>query len=710
MTSMTSETSSDDVRLVANLFRDLGLDKEALLLWQKLSDGRMSYDTQELINCAGRLREDGVLLDTCKKLRENGVEDDQLLRLEIDLLQRYDPEAAITAIQRYVQKHPEDLSVRIRLSVLGLQSGRADVVSGEPANMPPASDVRPKEAVAAVWVLRSTGHVNEAVRYAYQVVRLHFDDAEAHRAYVSAMISTGPQPDISEPAAAGPGTAVNFVEEGATTEQWVVIEEEHPPDGKLGEISPDSSLANELKGKRPGDSFTLSKPRFGGAGRTATVKLVQSKFVYRYQDCLAQLEVRFPDVVQVQMVRLPTRSGPGGTPETDFGPIIEALKKKRERIADLEKIYGSQLCPIHLLAEAMGLNDLQVLAGLANNPDAQIRCCSGSAPERDDALKDLTGAKEIVIDLTAIATLVLLELTQLFRDSPIQLAVSPATLAELRRMASEARDSVDAKAGSLGLVGDRPNFVSYSKDFKRKEVEALDDLVAMLSNKCNVPSCEKLANLDPTERDEIVRLFGQNGAESIILASEPGRILWSDDQVLGEFAKARYSVKRVWTQVRLQSRMSSGALQPPTFFEAAAKLAGWGYFFTSVNPRSMMKGAELAKWNPTAWPIAGSLPYLSLDSVPVPEVIRLTVLFITGLYREDILPEQRTTLVVAMLESLAKRTSGVDLIRSIVGLLPRAFGVNAVRAAEAVQVVEAWLTEANHHSMIAPKEPGLGWS
>ena len=69
----------------------------------------------------------------------------------------------------------------------------------------------------------------------------------------------GPNPNIPFPDVVGSGTAVCFIEEGTTTERWVVIEDAFVPDSKLDEIAPDSLLAKNLDGKRVGESFIWLK-------------------------------------------------------------------------------------------------------------------------------------------------------------------------------------------------------------------------------------------------------------------------------------------------------------------------------------------------------------------------------------------------------------------------------------------------------------------
>jgi hypothetical protein len=64
--------------------------------------------------------------------------------------------------------------------------------------------------------------------------------------------------------------------------------------------------------------------------------------------------------------------------------------------------------------------------------------------------------------------------------------------------------------------------------------------------------------------------------------------------------------------------------------------------------------------------------------------------FVLGIYRQDLLPERRTALVIGALESLAKREKGVEAIVAMRQVLPLVFGLNVVAAQDASGIIESW--------------------
>ena len=225
--------------------------------------------------------------------------------------------------------------------------------------------------------------------------------------------STGPI--FPSPSTQVEATAVSFVEDGTDQEHWCVIEEEYEPDGKLNEVSPKHFLASQLKGRKEGDKFVLSKG--AATERLATIKQILSKYVYRYQDCLMQWQIRFPSVPGIEMVRVTRRAASTGAEEMDIGSIYSLLDKRETSTTELLEIYARTPVPLHTLGTALGNNAFETVCRLALNPNVKINCCSGSPPERTQAHEAIKTARALVLELTSIATLAVTDLLSVLANS-----------------------------------------------------------------------------------------------------------------------------------------------------------------------------------------------------------------------------------------------------------------------------------------------------
>ncbi len=81
----------------------------------------------------------------------------------------------------------------------------------------------------------------------------------------------------------------------------------------------------------------------------------------------------------------------------------------------------------------------------------------------------------------------------------------------------------------------------------------LKALAKILESSCEVRGCRELASLDSERRGSLIEAFGLHGAQSIILASNPRHVLWTDDFILAECARGRF-----WGSSHLDPSRSRG--------------------------------------------------------------------------------------------------------------------------------------------------------
>ena len=87
----------------------------------------------------------------------------------------------------------------------------------------------------------------------------------------------------------------------------------------------------------------------------------------------------------------------------------------------------------------------------------------------------------------------------------------------------------------------------------------------------------------------MIRGFGQHGAESLVVASQSGNLLWTDDMIAAAYGGMRFGTRRVWSQIVLQWLAQSGVISDVEFFRATAKLVGWRYYFTIISTVSLAR-------------------------------------------------------------------------------------------------------------------------
>ncbi len=694
---ITEDTDRDAVVYLATLLNDLGRHKEALALWQRVvRPGEPGPDPRRLLDTAYRLGRHDVILKTCEQFRNAGARNPGLLQYEVAVLEQYDVDSAIQTIQEHLRAHPDDRLMRLRLSMLGIRLDRDDIVDAEPSHMPPVEKVEPAAGLAAVRVMKLRGYPDAALLYGYELLRRHFDDPEAHRAYTLVLLPLGPKPTIQEFETAEIGTAVCYIEENTVEQHWVVIED--VPSGAPrfnDEVPTSSNVACELAGKRVGDMFTLASSSI--SPRMATVTQILNKYVYRYQDCMGQWQIRFPEEPDVQSVHL-KRQEAGG--QLDISGILKAIDRRHEASQELEQIYHSGPIPIHMFAARLGKNALQGVYYLASKTDSTLFCCAGTKEEREAALEAIQVSTSVVLDVTAIATLMILECADVLRVLPVSLIVSQGTMGVLQDLLSEEEVNT-AEGGSLGKTDSGYALVERTEAHRLARISALSNTIELLRTLAKVIPCRELAGFEAERRDTLDKAFGRYGAEAIVLASTPGRVLWTDDHRQAGFAMTEHGVRRIWTQAMLQFGTTRGSIKPEQYFEASAKLLGFGYLFTSSNPLVLLRAGTLAEWGPDRPPLKQALDQFEAEHIDMIGQLQLATLFLTRLYREPISGDLRDLVLVRILDNLATRPNGLDGIRAVQQAVPRVFGLNVVGATQCAACIQRWL-ESRSSKLILP--------
>ena len=265
-----SRTATD---FLARTLMDAGRLTDALPLLQELFGTQTpNFDVGLLLNCAARLKQDKVILDTCQELHERGVREWDLVDLESRYLEEYDFHKAILRLQEFIKANPNHCLAKIRLASIGLRFGQEDLVEVSEEILPRPDDLPMQYAVPVVQLLQWHGQGKLAVDYAYRLLRAHYSELEAHKAYLASLGTGGRPGDI--PATMDTveiGSAVQYAEgDVLAVRGWFVIEDTDKPNSEFEELPSQSDIGRELIGKKIGDSFVLAKspiPRSCGHDR-----------------------------------------------------------------------------------------------------------------------------------------------------------------------------------------------------------------------------------------------------------------------------------------------------------------------------------------------------------------------------------------------------------------------------------------------------------
>jgi hypothetical protein len=684
----TDSLSTTD--FLARTLMEAGRLSDALPLLQELFNAQVpDFDVGFLLNCASRLKQDEVILDTCQALYERGVRGWDVQEFDSQYLEEYDFRKAVSRLQEFIIANPTHRVAKLRLAIVGMHYGQNDLVQVSEEIPPPPEDLPMRYAVPVIHLLQWHGQGRLAVDYAYRLLRVHYSELEAHKAYLaSLMLGSRPEDTPATMDEVVIGSAVQYAEGGDAAVGWLVIEDTDQPSSEFEEVPAQSDIARELLGKKVGDSFVLAKSPI--QDRAGKVVQILSKYTRRFQAIGGQMQLRFPGQSVIQTMHVPP---PGKVTAADLQPVLDSVKAQSEAVSRLREIYRSTLVTLHMYGDQLGRTAYEGILDLAISENDFVRCAPPQVEVLANALATLGTKSTVVLDLTALATLRLLGITrQVLTSTAFRFVISPASFTELQQLRAQSRFST--AHGTVYYEKGQHYITETTEEQSDKRKAAFEDYMQCVERNANVVPVPQLARLTPERRDLLEEILGRYGLESALLALSPGYIWWTDDFGAGEVAKSELGVERAWTQAIVEHIANLGLIDRGVVDEAYAKLVGFNYQSTHFSGAVIIAALRVSNGSVDAFPMRQMIrAFEPLPSNNLNVACRLLAEFILGMTLEPLLPETRCIATKAFLNTFPNdaRTNAqlVSFRSQCAGLMT----MNLLAQADFIECFDQWNKE-----------------
>jgi tetratricopeptide (TPR) repeat protein len=697
---LTDNLNADAKESLARLFMVIGRPADALPLFLELFDKDVpDFDPRSLLSCAAKLDRDDIVMLTCERLRARGNNDWSLIEFEVQYLEKYKIDIAIHVLQTFIAANPANCQLaKLRLSFIGLRLNKPELVQARVEDLPPVEELPLSYAIPAVQVLKYAGDPNVAVDYAYRFLRLHFGEIDAHQALIVSMIPDTPLSKIPPSLEIVElGSAVCYQELPIGVPTWVVLEDTEKPNSDFEEVSSTSSIATALMGKKVGERVVLHKGTM--QDRTAIILQIMPKYVRRYQDSMGEMQVRFGAASTVESIRV--EESPDGDHKKGVEVILASVEKRAAAVASARETYTKLPASLHWYGAQFGSDAYQALLNLAAEDEQPIKCARGTADELDRALRSLQTAKGIVVEMSALATLRLLNLEKILSSTNFHFILSERTWVALQERLSQSK-LFATPSGTLYFKHGRHVMYQETVADKEQRIRQDEQFIELVENNCEVKGAPALAAMQPEKREALEKLFGSYGAEAMVLASEPDNVLWTDDLIQAQTSAQEFGTRRIWTQVILGALTDTGLLTAEEYHEATARLLGMEFVATQFDSASLISSFNLASWSPSNWPVGQVLKTFSNPTTDLRALFRIFVEFMIRLYREPITPETRCSVTSTFLDIFARRQSGMPLLTALRRTSDSVFGINAVGRKQFDDCFDRWNKQGHSTSIYLP--------
>jgi tetratricopeptide (TPR) repeat protein len=660
--ALSGDSVDTEIEIMAATYTAIGEYRQALGLWRRLAGVHNPLATHQAMACAQRLGDHAVVLDLCREVREAGAATEESIQAEVDLLLEDDFEGAIAILKSFLKRHPDNSVIRLRISYAAIQHARPDLLQRPEDALPDKETVTPYFARAVIYFLKHTKRHEEALRYGYDILHRHFDDVDAHRAYMLLFVPLGPQLEITTPDKAGLGSAVEYLEHGTDIFRWHVIEDVRKPDSKLNEFAPDHPISQALLGKSVGDVVALAPGMI--SERPATIRQVLSKYVYRYQCCMNELQLRFPEATELQSMQLPRQA------DGELDLTVLRAKMEQQLIGKRQAIQGytAQALPLHFVGEILGESSFEAVLHLAHDPRSIVRCAPENQQQRVFAAMELNAAAEIVLDLSAIATLFLCKAVDLLTKLNLPIIISQGCAEEIDRITGKTYDGSPRAGLRIGLHDEQMVGFEVTEQLHAERDQHFAKQLEKVRAIAVVEPCRELSATAEEVKRPLIAIFGRYGTQAILLAKKPGRVLWSDDFVQSSIAVKEYGARVAWTELVVANLETKGLVTRKEAVATVTSLLGYRYEVLIITPAIFVESARRAGWNKISPPFSHALaPFASLRVTE--NIFAIIGGIASETFREVADNKERALVIRGLLETIAARRDGIRVL----GLISRAF-------------------------------------
>ncbi len=631
------------VSLLGRLLLRLEAYDEALPIFEQCADrSKLSDETRALLDCAMQTGRHDIALDVCERLRAAGTGNPSTFNLEIELLGRYSPTKALDVLDAALEREPTNK--RLYACKCFVQTRlKGEVVDLDISRLPGWNEIAVTDAHLVLFPLIAASYHKGAIEFTYSQLRKNWSDELAHGRYMWLFLQFARGSGLKlDYAKVENNCAVHYQEEDGPI-KTVIIDGDCAEPLADDEIRPDSDLGQLILGAKVGAEIELNSS--GVQPRKINITGIQSKYVYRYQDVLHNMQVRFPGTSAIQLIKMEHEG------EFDISPIVKSLEERRKYVDQVLEEFKRLPAATAFLAKWLGLSYWEAHESLTMLPEIGIRCCLGRSEGLDSALTQLRAAKKLVLDQSAIVTVHNLELWE--KLSGYELIVAQSVVDDFNVWARTLEENGLKSGGTTYLdENSQLRLIEFTPEQVAERERHAKRLQGEIQQRCQITASRTLPGL-PESREYYEELEAIPILESLLLAKENAdAVLLADDVYVHWAAGVDHGLSGIWTQVLLDELKKQSCLKHSEYVDRNAKLVGWHYNPIRWNAETALAAFVLAEHDARRYPFTAILREFARANLSSKRKSQTALHLFRLMYHSKIPPIYHGSLVFSVLEAI----------------------------------------------------------
>jgi nucleoside phosphorylase/transcription elongation GreA/GreB family factor len=650
---LNSESISIMLKLeIAEIFFNAHYFEESAAIYERIIDPKQNtVFTQKLIDAHYLGGNEKRALDLCQSLHAIHGPLPHSSTTELVIYHKIgDLGRAATICEQYLKHYPDDNEMKLNEAVVNLRSGNKEKVRDFLKEHPRFEKLSYEFGAKLAYLYYSIGMFDDAIKLAYDLRKRNYHIPDAHLDYIRLILNIEDRsPLLTKPSIIGVDSAVQLKDQFGTSLQYIIC------DTSVGnpvkdELRTDSDLGKQLLGKAESETIILQRTSFGN--NSIQISSVLSKYVYAFQESFNTFNQLFPD--NQEIYRISFGSEFDGKTFLEDKNIQQLMRQHQTNNREIIDRYKKRQFTIAALAKVIRTNVFSVCFDLSRDPNLGIFCCSGNQNERDNALKNLNSDSKLVIDPVALYTVYSLGIGDDIVKKFGKLGITQSTL-DLIHLAILDFEG-HKERGYIALIQEEDNlgYQLVTPDQIKNIRENFEKMLEWVRSNCEIIPCYPALNLKSAKKEEYNNIFGEASIDTILVASQPDYVLYSDDGLLLAIAKQLGSPKSVWTQLVLMDLFSSKVIPKDQLEVITIQLITRNYFHTSVNADSLLKSVDLAEGE-VKTPFIEVLNCLTEGRADIDSSISVGAQFTELLWQKSLEMNLRNYLFVKLLHDLTNQ-------------------------------------------------------
>jgi predicted Zn-dependent protease len=503
-------------------------------------------------------------------------------------------EDGLRICSEYLEKFPNDGQMKVHRALILYRQERIDDAKADLAD-----DLDLKSLPARGWLnlIRLNGALGEtlkALALAYEARRCHFGDSEIHNTLIAAhFVATQQEGVLQSPTTVQSNCAVQLRTRG-TTYKWLVVEDRKDLQPSLLEHGLDHPIVRAIWGLKCGDQVQLSLGTF----EPEPFEIVQicDKYIYAAYDSMERFAELFPnDSGPLKLIVPRENSEPG---KVDLNPLYKIVAGQSDRSQRCLDLYKAGLITIGAFAEMVGRHMSDVLCALIQGSGISLYVCLGNVEEAEEQFELLRQQPEkLVFDLISVASLVHLGVGDVVGEQVKERAlVTQSTLDLLRSEISFHSATREKGYKVLSVVDGLPQLQDVTQEQVAFQINFLNSIDAWFKRYAKVDSSGKELALQWKQRDGLNEILGASFVDSLLVASQKGYVLVSDDCQLRMLGRNEFGIRSVWTGNLIVHLNQLGIVSTDKVENFFIQAIASRYRHVPISPQLLLRAVKNSGW------------------------------------------------------------------------------------------------------------------